>query len=245
VVNLYFSSDNAIIRYNIFKDEYVPNGSTAVIALTGSDGVKIYGNVFSNFRSGDAAIGFDGSNSINTEVYNNTIDSCNSSTGGQGGVKLANSPTNLIYNNIFTNCANINFTGTHNYNVFPDNNARGETSAQLNFLTSQFVNYVAKDFRLVSPTVPGSVLGALYSTDPLGNTRGADGVWDRGAYEFVSGAPPSLQGDLNLDGTVNTLDWSLMNAVWFTADSTADINHDGIVNSIDFGLMNRNWGQTA
>jgi chitodextrinase len=59
----------------------------------------------------------------------------------------------------------------------------------------------------------------------------------------VSGSIP-LQGDLNLDGTVNNLDWAIMSAVWFTADATADLNSDGIVNSIDFSLMNGNWGKT-
>jgi hypothetical protein len=39
--------------------------------------------------------------------------------------------------------------------------------------------------------------------------------------------------------TVNALDWSVMNAQWFTNNATADINEDGIVNSLDFGLMNR------
>jgi hypothetical protein len=67
-------------------------------------------------------------------------------------------------------------------------------------------------------------------------------------HPLVSGdstPPPTLQGDLNLDGTVNTLDWSIMNAAWFTPLQPSDINSDGIVNSIDFGLLNRNWGVTA
>src|SRR5262249_44528096 len=139
VVNLYFSSDNAVIRYDVFRDEYVPSGSTAVIAITGSNGARIYGNVFSNFRSGDGVIGFTGSDSINNEVYNNTIDGCNSSTGGSGGVELAASGTNFIYNNIWVNYENIPLTGVHDYNAFPDTNSRGEANAQLNVATSVFV----------------------------------------------------------------------------------------------------------
>ena len=61
----------------------------------------------------------------------------------------------------------------------------------------------------------------------------------------VSTAPATLQGDLNSDGTVNSLDWGIMNAAWFTNNATADINADGIVNSIDFGLMNANWGRSG
>jgi len=54
---------------------------------------------------------------------------------------------------------------------------------------------------------------------------------------------PSL-GDLNQDGTVNNLDWSIMAGVWFTNDPVADLNKDGLVNSIDFSLMNQNWGRS-
>jgi hypothetical protein len=53
--------------------------------------------------------------------------------------------------------------------------------------------------------------------------------------------PPTLVGDLNDDGIVNSLDWSYMNSKWFTSDATADLNHDGIVNSIDFSILNNNW----
>ena len=55
----------------------------------------------------------------------------------------------------------------------------------------------------------------------------------------------TLQGDLNNDGIVNSLDWSIMNSKWFTSDSTADINKDGIVNSLDWSIMNANWFKTA
>ena len=54
--------------------------------------------------------------------------------------------------------------------------------------------------------------------------------------------PPTLQADLNSDGTVNSLDWSIMNNAWNTNDATADINNDGIVNTIDWSVMNGEWG---
>jgi len=53
-----------------------------------------------------------------------------------------------------------------------------------------------------------------------------------------------MEGQSNQDGQVNGADWSIMANVWFTNDATADINIDGIVNSIDFSLMNANWGRT-
>ncbi len=64
---------------------------------------------------------------------------------------------------------------------------------------------------------------------------------------LLTGSPKSftlsttLQGDLNKDGIVNSIDWSIMNTKWLTSDATADINKDGIVNSIDFSIMNNNW----
>ncbi|HEY2932801.1 MAG TPA: hypothetical protein VGK99_13740, partial [Acidobacteriota bacterium] len=41
------------------------------------------------------------------------------------------------------------------------------------------------DFRLTAATRAGNVLSAPFTLDPNGTTRGTDGVWDRGAYEFV------------------------------------------------------------
>ena len=38
--------------------------------------------------------------------------------------------------------------------------------------------------------------------------------------------------------------FSTMNSKWFTNDATADLNKDGKVNAIDFSLMNANWGKT-
>jgi len=51
----------------------------------------------------------------------------------------------------------------------------------------------------------------------------------------------NYRGDINNDGIVNSIDWSIMNAHWFTNNAQSDINHDGIVNSIDFSILNSNW----
>jgi hypothetical protein len=52
-------------------------------------------------------------------------------------------------------------------------------------------------------------------------------------------------GDLNNDGVINSMDWSVMSGQWNTNNSTSDVNGDGVVNSIDFSFLNKNWGQTA
>lgn len=53
-------------------------------------------------------------------------------------------------------------------------------------------------------------------------------------------------GNLNdSDDIINSLDWSVMNSGWGTADAISDINGDGIVNTLDWSFMNSNWGQTG
>jgi hypothetical protein len=47
-----------------------------------------------------------------------------------------------------------------------------------------FVNLAGEDFHLAVPTLPGVSLGAPYDVDPDGIKRGADGNWDRGAFEI-------------------------------------------------------------
>jgi hypothetical protein len=48
------------------------------------------------------------------------------------------------------------------------------------------VNLAGGDFRLAAATAAGSPLAAPFNFDPTGKTRGADGTWDRGAFEFGS-----------------------------------------------------------
>lgn len=88
---------------------------------------------------------------------------------------------------------------------------------------------------LVSGTTYAVVLKIPYClTRRLGNV-----VWSNSASLTF---PQVLAGNLNnTDNTINTLDWSVMNSKWRTADAVADINGDGIVNTIDWGFMNKNW----
>jgi hypothetical protein len=51
-------------------------------------------------------------------------------------------------------------------------------------------------------------------------------------------------GDINLDHIVNSIDYSILNSRWFTADAAADLNDDGIVNGIDYSILNSNWFRT-
>jgi hypothetical protein len=51
---------------------------------------------------------------------------------------------------------------------------------------SPLVNWSGGDFHLVSATAPGAVLSAPFNMDADGDVRGADGIWDRGAYEYTA-----------------------------------------------------------
>ncbi len=88
-------------------------------------------------------------------------------------------------------------------------------------------------------TITGSVTCSndSFSGDPTPNVLKACYVKDISL--------PSIVGDFDHNGIVNSLDWSYMNSKWFTADATADLNHDGIVNSLDFSILNKNWLKTS
>jgi hypothetical protein len=62
------------------------------------------------------------------------------------------------------------------------------------------------------------------------------------AVSSQSGTP--IVGDINLDHIVNSVDFSILNAHWFTNYAQADFNNDGLVNAIDFSMLNANWFRT-
>ena len=65
-----------------------------------------------------------------------------------------------------------------------------------------FVN-PGSDFRLLSPTDAGDdTIGETYLTDPDGNTRGADGVWDRGAFEYGVSTSTGITGIILQGGSI-------------------------------------------
>ena len=75
------------------------------------------------------------------------------------------------------------------------------------------------------------------STDKAGNPAQST------EYSFNTPTLPTTKGDINGDGKVNSLDYSLLVAKWFkTTDITQeDLNKDGIVNVRDLGILMSNW----
>lgn len=195
--DFYYSPSAAnTVRYNVVRNFI----GTAVVSFTQNDGFEIYGNVLWNCETGDGSFGFNGNSSSNNKIYNNTIVDAK---GYNSGVAFGSGANNLVYNNLWINDmtypTSVGFLGgcTHDYNAFSDGDNRGEAHAQINVPTSVFVNYSGQNFRLASATAAGSPLASAYNSDMLGSTRGVDGVWDRGAYEYTGVAstnPPVLSG---------------------------------------------------
>ena len=175
---MYYDCYNYTVRHNLFTN----CAGTAIMAINGpTSGHQFYGNVVVDCDTSDGTIGFLGNGALNCKFYNNTIvkgRGYNSGTAlGSGG---------QVYNNIFIDNRTVSFAGseTHNYNTFSDGSNRGEANAQINVSgISIFNNYAGGNYTLKA-AMPGMVLASPYNTDILGNTRGSDGTFDRGAYEF-------------------------------------------------------------
>lgn len=190
----------------IFNNANTGTGCGAGVSICNA---KIYGNVFADQTGGDCVI-CAGGGSANwtmayTHVYNNTAVLApnstyygwyNAATNGNYG----NAPGNVVENNIiYSNggsCSESVGSGTADYNAFYNcSNPPSETNGLVSS-TSPFVSLSTKNFHLAADMTgssAGLALAAPYNIDPDGKTRGADGTWDRGAYEFDanSGTEPA------------------------------------------------------
>jgi hypothetical protein len=197
---------NIVIRYNRFEDI---EGTGQIVALgrggsaiENNDNWEIYGNTFfytpgnpyNREGSSDGAIAvINNQVARNWKIYNNSFINMNIglssrvAIGGDGAV----GHSAVIQNNFWWNSKvsgptlnNGTYTFSHNrFDASPSSGANAEVN--LAALTTVFVNYNAKDFRLVLPTLPGAPLAAPHNQDPNGRVRGSDGVWDRGAFEYL------------------------------------------------------------
>jgi hypothetical protein len=186
-------SSGWIIRHNTFyqASQTDPSDNTSGItaeigiwdASSGSfDNFEVYGNIFYNTFSGGRnaciLIGGDGSGWVgvggnNNKVYNNTF--AGMPEAGVFGMIDLNGSGNEARNNLFWDTAGTGVgasTATNNVDA----------------ASNPFVNYAALNFHLTSSSVArnvGTALASTYNTDRDGTTRGADGTWDVGAYEYA------------------------------------------------------------
>lgn len=196
---------NATIRNSVFADVV----GTAAIAWLGSNGMTysdmyVYGNVFYSsdpdryWYSPNAIYGRVGVHQTGFLIYNNTFHNIVKAKTGLWGTTVTNSESR---NNIYVNSefsSNPPTTGmTYSHNFYFSNRGlyqpQGEPGQQ-NGSDNPFVNSLTADFRLRKPTQAGIQLGSTAGfqigsidlADRNGERRGADGVWDRGAFEFTT-----------------------------------------------------------
>jgi hypothetical protein len=104
------------------------------------------------------------------------------------------------------------FTRDYNWFSFANAYTAGEPNSIVigNTNTVPFLDIDARDYHIpttISSTMPrnkGTALDVVYSLDPDGNTRGADGTWDMGAYEFTA-EDPGNPGTFNLSSSSYTV----------------------------------------
>ncbi|MCE5228085.1 hypothetical protein LLG95_00620, partial [bacterium] len=206
------ASQNVTIRNNKFVDIM----NTAMITVLSSVGGmahnnwKIYGNLFEHdpdsgwpgWGIGDGVIAvINGNTAVGWRVYNNTV------CGVRGWFASFSLPgsDNQVYNNLWYQLGKnpqggptgVGITATQwgNNWYFPNNGASVSLgSGDMMGSSNPFIDWAAADIRLnpnMSGTKPintGRVLSGLDAIDMAGNVRGADGAWDVGALEYVSGS---------------------------------------------------------
>lgn len=194
-----FGGDNVDIRWNV----HIGGEGTGWIVISDSDNVRVYGNLF-----------YDNGNWLSL-----LIGGWSHTPGGTGCTFYNNTVVNHV--RLFVGSFINGFTARNNiymdyldpdpaeddrvamsnsaYDAFEENDNYGTSNAQFPFSRTNFVDFNGRNLKLAAATTAGTSIDSTtypYNVDMLGNTRGDDGTWDRGAFEFVAGGsdtnPPTL-----------------------------------------------------
>ena len=192
------AKDNWQIYNNVFyfsanhpEDSLEDQAPVMADSGTVTNNVLVYNNVFSGIHGGGAGVWlYSGDNNrvFNNIFYNNTG---NNLYLGNASSEHGN---NWFYGNMRYNPESTT-SACRVYGACPliPGHANGytpdETTAEIG-TGDPFIDSANGDFRLSAPTQAGYILSSPYNLDILGNTRGSDGVWDRGAYEYISVPAP-------------------------------------------------------
>ncbi len=205
--SIYIFSGDGTVRYNYFHDYPVEGLYFCSQFPPGPNNWKIYGNIFNNNGNmvNGQSLTFDPSSQTTPiqqyqygsgwQIFNNTF--LNSYMGLRTDSRWPAAFSSAVAggtvsNNIFWNASGGfgSMTGTNN--LFNTSPVQGGSAINANN-QNPFVNMAGGDFHItsatgtLSPRNNGSTLATEFNTDKDGNTRGADGVWDIGAYEYSSG----------------------------------------------------------
>jgi hypothetical protein len=184
---------------------FVPTGTRTGYGFNGTGG--LIGN------------GWTGAVISNFYVYNNTFvninkaSSMSSNNAASFFMRSTNTTSMFTYNNLYYNCENvaIGTAWTAGYMAAGGLSAPGQPNEQTGLSSGIFADYAGNNFSLALGTSPGLILAAQdwwdssadsffgqrdSSIDMSGKTRGADGVWDRGAFEYRKSTLPAAPSGL-------------------------------------------------
>jgi len=208
-------SDFLVFRYNVIFDIFgtgvwaVLNGGGSKSPSNTANGWKIYGNLIhwpSGGGNGVAAVFYSANDATNSnwtdnlQFYNNTIIAF-----GNGplffGIHIEAGSGNVVKNNIWYDPEGLGQGGaTFTHNSYHGVASDGGPNSQV-LSGDPFVNRIGGNFHLSGTNLPSAgdaTIGAEYNMDMDGVTRGADGTWDRGAFEFQAGARPSPPSNVRI-----------------------------------------------
>jgi hypothetical protein len=191
------------IRYNqiVMNSDASADRSWMMLENLGGT-INVYGNLFLGLKGASGANGIASNSNESTIVfnfYNNTIVSKPGATNNIFNLQTpgtANLRNNIVYTAGQTLFAS-NMKTVRDHNLwFGSTPSCSGLTGELCGVNPNFKDYTNNDFSLTQ-ALAGVALGAGFNLDILGKTRGADGVWDMGAYEF-GGAATVLQAPTNL-----------------------------------------------
>lgn len=210
-------STNVVWSNNVMEDI---EGTGFIVGINGgtASNWKIFGNVFQHTSAYAADTGRKpGHNDGVTGVVYIANDASNNNTGNNflfynntmvnlkglwSGVIIQKGSGNEVRNNIWygsvrTNTGGATTSNNWYYNTLADGDG-ATTKVVCTTGCDVFKSILGNDFALKVAVPGGAALGAPYSTDGKGLIRGADGSWDRGAYEFNASGTAALQPPTSL-----------------------------------------------
>ena len=237
------------IEGNVFYGPLTTNGAANTIGVYSRDDVSISNNrIFAPFNTGIYDIqtnyaevfgniisGENTAMQINagvSHIYNNIFNS----EGGTYGTLWLPGGTAYLKNNIFSTIPAVKYIHntqliTQSSNNLYISSASGMSGSSL-VADPEFVDSANENFHLqsTSPAIDaGTNVGASYNVDIDGNTRGGDGSWDIGAYEYVEGTTGGTGGG---GGGASLIPTTQNLLVAFIGDSGAGTNFQNALNLI-------------
>ena len=165
------------------------NGVFALFDVAFDGNVYVFSNTISNIKDGTPGCVSGGSTGASLFGF---LDSTVHFPAGGGVIYIEN---NLVWNSRAANGGGVSPTGgsiVMDYNAYYDTSSGNDPGTQTQSSTGNpFTNWLAdtpgSDFTLLANTTAGVNTNSLVpgnAVDMNGRTRGADGTWDRGAFEF-------------------------------------------------------------